>query len=247
MDSNYFVMRDQYIFICYKDIIKMTYPVMLKELIDKYYEDLAPYLELDKIKDYDIYNLERLCVERITKNPLTYIKKPECSEETCDLLLNAFEDEFIEMYTKSRLTDFGAKLYTVFLQQGVKDVYIYVDKPIDQIPYDCRVYFEAYESKIKYVSGDFIDVIRQLPHKPTLYILNDADYIQELIDNKLIEYTEIMVAELGYNYEVDNEFMLRIKGGYEDKMEKEIFKLAMFPVVSLDKKHFTNLSESDMR
>ena len=79
MDSNYFVMRDQYIFICYKDIIKMTYPVMLKELIDNYYDDLSPYLDLDKIKDFDIYNLERLCVERITKNPLTYIKKPECN------------------------------------------------------------------------------------------------------------------------------------------------------------------------
>lgn len=247
MDSNYFVMRDQYIFICYKDIIKMVYPVMLKELINNYYEDLSPYLELDKIKDYDIYNLERLCVERITKNPLTYIKKPDCPEETCDLLLDAFEDEFIDMYTKSRLSDFGAKLYNVCLQQCVKGIYIYVDRPIDQIPYDCKVYFEAYESKVKYVSGDFIEVIKQLPHRPTVYMLNDVDYIQDLIDAKLIEYTEIMVAELGYNYEIDDDYMLRIKGGYEDLMEKEIFKLAMFPVVSLEKKHFTNLTEADIR
>lgn len=247
MDSNYFVMRDQYIFICYKDIIKLTYPVMLKELIDKYYDDLEPYLDLEKIKEYDIHNLERLCVERITKNPLSYIKKPECTEETCDLLLDAFEDEFIEMYTKSRLSDFGAKLYTILAQQGVKEVYIYAEKPIEQIPYDCRVYFDAYEGKVKYVSGNFIDIVKQLPNKPTVYILNDADYIQELIDNKLIEYTEIMVAELGYNYEVDEDYILRIKGGYEDKMEKEIFKLALFPVVTLDKKHFTCLKESDMR
>ena len=246
MDSNYFVMRDQYLFICYKDVIKLTYPVMMKELIEKYYDDLIPYLNLDKIKDFDIYNLERLCVERITKNPLTYIKKSECTEETCDLLLDAFEDEFIEMYTKSRLSDFGAKLYTVFEQQGVKGVYIYAEKPITQIPYDCNVYFEKYANKIKYVSGDIVEVINQLDFKPTVYMLNDADYVQRLIDAKLIEYTEVMIAELGYNYEVDENYNLRIKGNYEDLMEKEIFKLAFFPIVTLEKKHFTCLKESDL-
>ena len=245
MDTNYFVMRDQYIFICYKDIIKLTYPVMLKEIIDNYYDDLLPYLELEHIKDYNMENLERLCIERINKNPLTYIKRPECTEETCDLLLNVFEDEFIDMYTQSKLTHFGAKLYTMFSLQGIKGIYIYSEKPIPQILIDCKVYFEAYDNKIKYVAGDFIEVVKCLDHQPTLYILNDADYIQQLIDNNLVAYSEIMLAELGYNYELDEEYNLVVKGNYEKQIEKEIFKLAYFPVLNLRKKHFDCLKRTD--
>ena len=74
-DKNFFSTRDQYVFICYKDIIKHCYPVMLKKLIDEYYDDLSNFLYLDLIKDYDIYNLERLCIERTDKNPIKYLKK----------------------------------------------------------------------------------------------------------------------------------------------------------------------------
>ena len=87
---------------------------MLKEIINDYYDDLEQFFDLELIKDFDIYNLERLCVERITKNPLEYIKKPETTKETCDILLEAFEEEMIEMYTKSKLSVFGAKLYNIF-------------------------------------------------------------------------------------------------------------------------------------
>ena len=86
LDPNHFSMRDQYIFVCYNEIIKLTYPVMLKEIIDDYYDELEQFFDLDLIKDFDIYNLERLCIERITKNPLEYIKKPETTKETCDIL-----------------------------------------------------------------------------------------------------------------------------------------------------------------
>ena len=130
LDPNFFATRDQYIFICYNDIIKLTYPVMLKELIDNYYDDLIEYFDLDKIKDYDIYNLDRLCVERLDVNPLKYLKKENCSDETCETLLRAFEEEMIDMYTKSNLTLFGAKLINVLLQPFVKEVYIYAERTL---------------------------------------------------------------------------------------------------------------------
>ena len=242
-DSNFFAMRDQYVFICYTDIIKLTYPVMLKNLLEEYYDDLIPYFELDKIKDYDIYNLERLCVERTYKNPLRYLKREECSEETCEILLKAFEDEMIEMYTKSQFTEFGAKLYNLLLQPSVKEVYIYVERPIEQVIYDCKVHFHEYESKIKYVAGDFIEMVKAVPHKPTSYILNDVTYIQDLIDNNFIQYTEVMIGELGYNFELDNNYELQIKGRLDNLMDENIFKFGIIPVVKLTKKHFTCLKE----
>ena len=48
-DVNFFATRDQYLFICYNDIIKFTYPVMLHELIHDYYDELNQYLEYIKI------------------------------------------------------------------------------------------------------------------------------------------------------------------------------------------------------
>lgn len=245
-DTNFFATRDQYVLICYTDIIKMTYPVMLKKLIDDYYDDLIQYFELDKIKDYDIYNLERLCVERTYKNPLRYLKRDECSEETCDVLLNAFEEEMIEMYTKSKFSEFGGKLYNVLFQPFIKEVYIYTEKPIEQILYDCKVHFNEFDDKIKYIGGDFIEMVKSLPHRPTSYILNDVNYIQDLIDNDLIEYTEIMIGELGYNFELDENYELQVKNKYDTLMEEKVFKFGIIPIVKLEQKHFTCLKHEEL-
>ena len=243
-DTGFYARRDQYIFINYNEIIKMTYPVMLKELVDKYYDDLNDYLYLDMIKNYDIYNLERLCLERIVKNPLIYLKRENCPKEICDKLLKTFEREMVDMYAHSKFTKFGGNLYNVLMQPFVKEVYIYSEEPYEQIPYDCMVYFKEFNNKLKFVSGDFIELIKQLPTKPTTYILNDVDYVQQLIDNDLIGYTEILIGELGYNFVLDEDTDgLKLKHDLEDKMEKYIFKLGYVPLIDLEDKHFSCLKE----
>jgi hypothetical protein len=247
-DINYFGMRDHVMFLCYKDIIKLTYPVLYYELINDYYDDLKDYLELDKIKNFDIYNLERLSVERLDINPLKYIKKPNCSDELCDTLLSAFNDELIEMYTKSRFSDFGAKLYTVFPQNRVTDVYVYSEEPNYQILIDFDVHFSDYAKKIKFITGDFIEAVKSLEKKPTFYALNDISYVHRLRENDLVAYTEIVVAELGCNYELDKDFGMRLKGGIDEKiMKDEIFKLGVTPIVELKKEHFTNLDMNEFK
>lgn len=240
-NTTYFSTRDQYIFICYKDIIKHVYPVLLKKLIDNYYDDLIGLIHLDVIKDYDIFNLERLCIERTEINPLRYLKKENCTDETADMLLQTFEEEMYDMYTQSKFTNFGAKIFNLIMQPQVKEIYIYVEKPINQIMYDCKLYFDQFGNKIKYVCGDFIDVVKKLPHKPTSYIINNVDYIQELIDNNFINFTEIVIAELGYNFKLDDKRELVLKGNYESLMEKEVFKIGYFPTLILEDKHFTCL------
>jgi hypothetical protein len=241
MDKNFFSTRDQYIFICYKDVIKHCYPIMLNKIIHEYYNELNELLYLDVIKDYDIYNLERLCIERTDVNPFRYLKRDICTNETADLLLETFEDEMFDMYTQSKFTNFGSRIFNLVTQPQIKELYIYVERPITQIMYDCKTYFEQFGNKIKYVCGDFIDVIKKLPNKPTSYILNDADYIKDLIDNKFIEFTEIIIAELGYNFEVSEDKSIVLKNGYEDLMEEHIFKIGYFPTLMLEDKHFSCL------
>ena len=241
MDKNFFSTRDQYIFICYKDVIKHCYPIMLNKIIHEYYDELNELLYLDVIKDYDIYNLERLCIERTDVNPFRYLKRDICTNETADLLLETFEDEMFDMYTQSKFTNFGSRIFNLVTQPQIKELYIYVERPITQIMYDCKTYFEQFGNKIKYVCGDFIDVIKKLPNKPTSYILNDADYIRDLIDNNFIEFTEIIIAELGYNFEVSEDKSIVLKNGYEDLMEEHIFKIGYFPTLMLEDKHFSCL------
>jgi hypothetical protein len=241
MDKNFFSTRDQYIFICYKDVIKHCYPIMLNKIIHEYYDELNELLYLDVIKDYDIYNLERLCIERTDVNPFRYLKRDICTNETADLLLETFEDEMFDMYTQSKFTNFGSRIFNLVTQPQIKELYIYVERPITQVMYDCKTYFEQFGNKIKYVCGDFIDVIKKLPNKPTSYILNDADYIKDLIDNKFIEFTEIIIAELGYNFEVSEDKSIVLKNGYEDLMEEHIFKIGYFPTLMLEDKHFSCL------
>ena len=205
IDKNFFSTRDQYVFICYKDIIKHCYPVMLKKLIDEYYDDLSNFLYLDFIKDYDIYNLERLCIERTDKNPIKYLKKELCTDETADNLLKTFEDEMYDMYTQSKFTNFCAKIFNLIMQPQIKEIYIYVERPIQQILYDCKIQFEQFGNKIKYVCGDFIEVINKLPNKPTSYILNDVD-MKNIGDEDYVidKYTDDLQANIIMNEGVKN-------------------------------------------
>lgn len=240
-DVNYFGTRDQYMFICYKDMIKLNYPVLLYQLIRDYYDDLKDYLELDKIKDFDIYNLERICAERLDINPLKYIKKPNCSDETCDLLLQAFNQEMTDIYSKSRLSEFGAKLYTILPQERIKEFYIYIEEPAEQMIIDFNFYFSEHMHKVKFLTGDFIKAVQCTPHKPTAYVLNDINYVHKLIEHKYIQYTEILLGELGCNYELDEAFGLKLKGLDDKSMKEHIFKLRVTPVVTLGKEHFSQI------
>ena len=75
-------------------------------------------------------------------------------------------------------------------------------------------------------------------------LLNDVDYVQQLIDNDLIGYTEILIGELGYNFVLDEDTDgLKLKHDLEDKMEKYIFKLGYVPLIDLEDKHFSCLKE----
>ena len=240
-NTNFFSTRNQFVFVCYKDVVKHCYPVMLNKIKNEYYDELNSLLHLDVIKNYDIYNLERLCIERTDVNPLKYLKRDNCTDKTADLLLQTFEDEMYDMYTQSKFTNFGSRIFNMVSQPQIKEIYIYVERPITQVMYDCKTYFDQLGNKIKYVCGDFIDVVKKLPIKPTTYVLNDVNYIKDLIDNDLIKFTEIIIAELGYNFEMANNNIV-LKNGYEDLMEEHIFKIGYFPTVMLEDKHFSCLN-----
>lgn len=245
-DVNYFSTRDQIIFLSYQDIIKQNYAYMIYLIIEHYYDDLIDILRLDELKDYDIPNLQRLCIERIYKNPLKYIARSQEYFKVCDELLELFEKEMYHIYTDAPLTDFGKKMYTILLQKNVKKVYIHTDKLNHQIAYDTQNLFGEFMDKIELLYGDFGECIAMMETRPTCYIVNDVEYIKTLIDNNWIEYTDIILAELGYNFELDKDSKLVVKYGIENLMEEKIFKFATLSPINLEEKHFTSLNKEEI-
>lgn len=246
MDRNFFSTRDQILFITYEDVIKMNYAILLQTIIKDYKEELGSILKISEIENYDIHNLNRVCIERTYKNPLKYLCINKDDFELCDELLDTFEKEFTDMYAMADFTDFGAKLFNILMQPFVKKVYIHTDKRIYQIPYDCKLYFSDFEDKVEYVYGDMLEFIKSLDNKPTTYILNDIEKANELFKEGLLEYTELLLAELGYNFKLtDNKDDIVLKYGLDKHMKDGKFKLGFLSVINLEEKHFSCLRVID--
>lgn len=238
IDANYFSMRDQYIFITYQDIIKQVYVTLIETLIKDYRDDLRDILILDDLVNHNHENIERLCVERLYKNPLRYIAQSEDKFDECDKLLDIFERDLYSIYTDTPFTVVGAKIFSMLSQRIVKKIYIHTDKQLYQPIYDMEIYFKNFSDKIEYVYGDFKECVESLDKKPTTYILNDVEYAKILLDNDMIEYTEIIIAELGYNFELkDNKVVL--KYDLYNKSHDNIFKIGLLPIIDLEEKHYS--------
>lgn len=242
-DVNYFSTRDQIIFLSYQDIVKQNYAYMLYALIHYYYDDLNNILDLDGIKNYNIPNLQRLCIERTYKNPLKYIARDPKYFDLCDELLDTFEKEMYHIYTDSEFTDFGSKLLNILVQKNVKKIYIHTEKMIYQIKYDTELIFKDFLNKIEFIYGDFEQCIALMETRPTCYIVNDVEYIKNLIDNDWIQYTDIILAELAYNFELDENDKLVPKYNIDKLIKEKIFKFAMLSPINLEKEHFTCLNK----
>lgn len=243
MDGNYFSNRDHIVLISYQDVIKATYPKMLELLTKEYYDDLKDVLMLDKIKDYDYKNLERLCAERTIKNPLEFLST---SEFDTNKLLTTFEKEMIEIYTHTNFTLFGSALYMMFKQPNIKRIYIYNEEPIYQIAYDLKTYFGD-EKKAHIVFGEFKHVLENLKDRPTAYFLNDIEMIDTVFELGMQEYCEFAVAELGYNYELDEDNNIKFKGDYFEtkNMKEKIYKIGSFSTIKLTDEHFSCLRSEE--
>lgn len=244
MDRNYFATRDQVLFITYEDMIKMNYAILLQTVVKDYQDDLGEILKIDELVDYDIDNLNRLCVERSNRNPLTYLAKDESYSDLCEELLDTFEKEFTDMYAKADFTDFGAKLYNILMQSFVKKVYIHTDKKIYQIPYDCRIQFKDFDDKIEYVYGDMVGLIKSMTDKPTTYIVNDIEKVKMLYDEKLLDYTEVLLGELGYNFKINenkDDIVLKHDLDSPSKMKEGNYKLGFISIINLKENHFSCL------
>lgn len=233
-NNNPFTMRDEIILIEYEDVIKCPSAGILELIKRQYEDDLKGLIDLDKINNMDFKNIQRFCIERPCKNILDYIKLQNFNT---DKIYKALYDAFDTIYMELPTMVMGNAVYVLSPQKFTKKIYIFSEEYDEKIEYDIKEKYYT-EKNVFYVAGKFDDILDTI-EQPTSFILSDIDKVETIINKKKQKFTEILIAQYGYNYEVIDG-ILQIKGEYDTKMADGLFKIASFTPLTMDKSYYTN-------
>lgn len=220
-----FTKRPETFFITYEDVIKSSYMLALKDLINsqKEYLNLIDFDIFEHIKTPD--ELKFFLLNRPYENILKNINLKEFDFNSEWKKISKIDPE---LYENDKGLKIASTVSILELQKFVKNVYIWTEEYDERIHKDITHNYKNDEI-VKYVIGDFKEAINNISDI-TCYILNDINFIPTLIDISKVEYSTIMVANYKYNYvhsEEDMELKLKI-GDTTELQQKNTFKLYMF-------------------
>lgn len=220
-----FTKRPETFFITYEDVIKSSYMLAIRDLINSQ-------------KDY---------ITRIDFNIFEHIKSPDdlkfflLNRPYMNILKNISLQEFDfdaewkkiskinpTLYENDKGLKIASSVSVLELQKFVKNIYIWTEDYDERIHKDITFNYKNGDI-VKYVIGDFKEAINNIPGI-TCYILNDINLISTLIDINKVAYSTIMVANYKYNYihsEEEMELKLKLDATVE-LQQKNIFKMYMF-------------------
>ena len=228
---NEFTKKQEIIFISYDEIIKNVYPLLLSLILKRYKNEYKDFLKIDLIENMNIDDLYILCIQRHDKNILRYLSKKEFNyEESLKNIYNKFNDLFIN----SDLLSIGASIHMLLTQKFTKKIYIYTKEYDKRIHLDLELNYRDM-NKINYVTGNFLDAVNKLDGITT-YILNDIMDVSYILDER-INYTNILLANYGYNYTINENGTLVLRLNLEEAMDKYVFKFSTFFPISITDKH----------
>lgn len=230
--NNPFTMRDEIILIEYKDVIKCPSAGILSLIKHDYMNDLKGLINT-KLNLMDFKNIQRYAIERPYKNVLDYIK---IQDFDTNAVYNALYNAYDTIYMDLPLMNIGNSLYFISQQKFTKKIYIFSEEYDKKIEFDIKEHYCEMKN-IYYVAGTLKDIINSI-EPVTSFIFSDVDHVKTIMDEDKMEYTEFMIAEYGYNYEIRDGY-LTIKGGYEKMTYDKRFKIASFTPLTMDKTYFS--------
>lgn len=234
---NAFAIKPEVVFVTYDEVVKTPYPIILNQILTRYKSQYEEYLNFLEIHDYDLKNLIRFCIQRTKKNVFHQIARKKFDWDTS---LKEIKDKFFDIYTQSDLLSVGEGLVFLINQKFTKKVYIYTEE------YDVRVHLDIQRTyhdmrMINYITGPFEKTISSLDDV-TSYILNDADYIPIIFKNNKANYTEILMANYGYNLAIKSGTDALVpKIDMESYTKDHIFKFGIFMPLNMDESYFSKL------
>lgn len=236
--TNEFTTRPEIIFVSYNEIIKNPYPFILSQIVKRYTDFYKDFLDINKFKSLDNDNLLRLVIQRSEKNIFEYlaIKKFDYESSLQDIY-NKFDDLFIY----SPQLQIADSLTMLLSQKFTKKIYIHSDVYDKRIHLDIQTLFQDMH-RVNYVTGDFTKVINKL-EGVTTWILDDAYKIIPLVHNKKVEFTNILVANYGYNFALNDDKQLSFRINTEEWEKKYTFKFATFMPIKFSDNHFNMIKK----
>jgi hypothetical protein len=237
---NEFEGRSETVLVTYDDVIKTPYPFLLNKIDTKLRSFYEAFLDVDKFKGLDMNNLLRLCVQRTDRHLFRYLAKTDFD---FDGALKELQDRYFEIYEQSPLLAMGDGIQMMLTQKFTNKIYIYTEV------YDIRVHLDIQKTfndmeRVNYITGDFPSVLNKLDGI-TSYIVNDLDYVIDIINSGKTEFTNIMLAQYGYNYALDDDTQtLEFRMNLSDLIGDRVCKLGTFMPVNFTEKHFSQLTSN---
>lgn len=229
MKGNEFVLREEIIFIEYKDIVKSPVPRLIEMFATTYKDDVKDFIDISRIENLNEKDIWRLMAGRTDKNILKFLSTKSFDY---DNVLNILENHHKELYMLSEPLGFLQAIHTLMEHKFTKVIYFYTEEYDPRIEFDVMEQFSIYGDRTVYISGNLESVLESMEEKPTVYVFSDVDKVGTVIDMGLQEYCEFMVAEYGYNYYIKSGYLV-MRGDYDELMKEKIFKFGTFAPIQI--------------
>lgn len=222
------------LFIEYEDVLKS--PMFSYLYIMKDQEFFRNFFDISELQDLSMDELYEWYLHRDSKNIFYslelsdefYERIPEekMDELRADLYIKSYEEAGAVIKSTGEL-NFAKVLHALLDEKGngglVKDILVWHPFYVEGIAEDLK---EKYGTRVKFVYGNFIDVIKENKvTEDSTFIFSDMYHILDLEEAGIIDFSSIIIAdEYWYNY--DTEFNPVILP--EEILEAHIVKLDFF-------------------
>ncbi len=219
--------KDEILFVTYHDVIKSYKPFLLEKLRSKeFYFKYFEKIDMEQIEDLTENQLYGFCIRDVFNDPIKSILIDD-TLDTESVMMDIL-DRYPNLYADSKPMAFADSINILLNQSFTKKIYVYT--PI----YDARIDSDLQEmyydlDRIKYVTGDFNEVIKSIPEKITTYVINSIHFLELLIDMKKVYLSNVLIADYGYNYCLNekDDVVLKIID-IDEVSKKEVFKARVF-------------------
>lgn len=247
-------MRDMF-FITYNGVIKNPAVRIMRTMAsDKYYDLFRDFIDVERISVLSDLELLSYVIQSPTRNPFYHFMVADFNwQKSLSDMMDVKRDPLL--FHQSEPLVFYNILINLAKVPTTSGIVVWTPIPDERIARDLKVIDDGY-GKIEYISGGFIDAIKAMTEKPTSYILNDVDWIPILIENDLIQFKDILLANYAYQYKDNPEDpsrarVLDVDGDITALENQYKFRTRMFEISSayrlVDSNLFNNIRLMNMK